>query len=126
MEVQGDRKQFFPAADAIKVFKMMSDEDINDIGLDAVHARPDWLLVTVLPVPPLHVRPSIFAGGSQSHDDLTHQVSESRLSRDSVETQSSLSLRSVFAQSSLSLRSVFAQSSLALMKTSMRATTKLN
>ena len=30
--------------------------------------------MSVLPVPPLHVRPSIVAGGNQSEDDLTHQI----------------------------------------------------
>ena len=28
------------------------------------HARPDWLIVTVLPVPPLAVRPSIVMSGT--------------------------------------------------------------
>jgi len=75
MEMAGpDRKQFFPASEAITVFSRMSDEDIRYLGLDPVYSRPEWLVVSVLPVPPLHVRPSIFAGGSQSHDDLTHQL----------------------------------------------------
>jgi len=39
-----------------------------------LRSRPEWLLVSVLPVPPLHVRPSIFAGGNTSEDDLTHQL----------------------------------------------------
>ena len=43
------------------------------LGLDPKWARPEWLMVSVLPVPPPHVRPSVEAGGAaQSEDDLTH------------------------------------------------------
>jgi DNA-directed RNA polymerase II subunit RPB1 len=46
------------------------------LGLDVTYARADWLLVQVLPVPPLHVRPSVAVGGGaqSSEDDLTHQL----------------------------------------------------
>ena len=32
--------------------------------MDVVHTRPDWLIVTVLPVPPLCVRPAVVMFGS--------------------------------------------------------------
>jgi DNA-directed RNA polymerase II subunit RPB1 len=44
------------------------------LGLDVTHARPEWMMVQVLPVPPPHVRPSVHAGGATSEDDLTHQL----------------------------------------------------
>lgn len=38
-------------------------------------ARPDWMIVTVLPVPPLAVRPSIMMdSASRSSDDLTYKL----------------------------------------------------
>ena len=39
------------------------------------YARPDWMIVTVLPVPPLAVRPSIMMdSASRSSDDLTYKL----------------------------------------------------
>jgi len=71
-----DPKQFLPAAKAVEIFRKMRDEDTKDLGLDITWARPEWLLVQVLPVPPLHVRPSVQmgGGGGTSEDDLTHQI----------------------------------------------------
>eukprot|EP00536_Pseudo-nitzschia_multiseries_P015005 jgi/Psemu1/262607/estExt_Genewise1Plus.C_8030002 len=71
----GDTKQFLSGAQAVKVFQTMKEEDMKILGLDTTYARPDWLLVQVLPVPPLHVRPSVsVGGGAASEDDLTHQL----------------------------------------------------
>ena len=57
------------------VFKNISDADVRALGLDPKWARPEWLLVKVLPVPPLHVRPSVALDGmSRSEDDITHQL----------------------------------------------------
>jgi DNA-directed RNA polymerase II subunit RPB1 len=72
----GDRKQFLPASKAVEIFKRMRDEDCKALGLDVTWARPEWLLVSVLPIPPLHVRPSVNMGGGSgtSEDDLTHQI----------------------------------------------------
>lgn len=72
----GDLKQSLSGETVVKVFRLMRDEDIQLVGLDVQHARPDWLLVQVLPVPPLHVRPSVVMGGGtqSSEDDLTHQL----------------------------------------------------
>ena len=71
----GDSKQTLSGETVVKIFRLMRDEDIRLVGLDVQHARPDWLLVQVLPVPPLHVRPSVVVGGAQSsEDDLTHQL----------------------------------------------------
>ena len=71
----GDSKQFLSGATVVKVFRNMREEDMKILGLDITHARPEWLLVQVLPVPPLHVRPSVsVAGSAASEDDLTHQL----------------------------------------------------
>jgi len=37
--------------------------------------RPEWIILKVLPVPPITVRPSITSGlGDRSEDDLTHKL----------------------------------------------------
>ncbi|KFM80989.1 DNA-directed RNA polymerase II subunit RPB1, partial [Stegodyphus mimosarum] len=45
--------------------------------MDPKYARPDWMIVTVLPVPPLPVRPAVVMFGSaRNQDDLTHKLSD--------------------------------------------------
>ncbi|WP_296808923.1 DNA-directed RNA polymerase subunit A' [uncultured Methanobrevibacter sp.] len=51
------------------------DEDIFVLGINPEVARPEWLVLTVLPVPPVTVRPSITLDtGERSEDDLTHKL----------------------------------------------------
>mmetsp|Transcript_8390 Transcript_8390/g.18385 ORF Transcript_8390/g.18385 Transcript_8390/m.18385 type:complete len:1171 (-) Transcript_8390:1742-5254(-) len=68
-----DRKAMLPASKAHEIFSRMSNEDMKALGLDVSWARPEWMMVTVLPVPPLHVRPSVSMGAGQCEDDLTYQ-----------------------------------------------------
>jgi DNA-directed RNA polymerase II subunit RPB1 len=74
--IGGDSKQSLSGETVVKIFRLIREDDIRLLGLDVHHARPDWLLVQVLPVPPLHVRPSVQMGGGtqSSEDDLTHQL----------------------------------------------------
>lgn len=45
--------------------------------MDPKYARPDWMIVTVLPVPPLPVRPAVVMYGSaKNQDDLTHKLAD--------------------------------------------------
>jgi DNA-directed RNA polymerase II subunit RPB1 len=47
------------------------------MGLDPEWARPDWMVMTVFPVPPPAVRPSILMGSmARGEDDLTHKLSD--------------------------------------------------
>ncbi|MDY0266537.1 MAG: DNA-directed RNA polymerase subunit A' [Methanimicrococcus sp.] len=56
-------------------FENIPDEDIRVIGMDPENARPEWMILTVLPVPPVTVRPSItLESGQRSEDDLTHKL----------------------------------------------------
>ena len=47
-----------------KIFKRISDEECEILGMNPKYSRPDWMIVTMLPVPPLAVRPSIVMSGS--------------------------------------------------------------
>ncbi|EEB06666.1 RNA polymerase II large subunit Rpb1 [Schizosaccharomyces japonicus yFS275] len=59
------------------IFKHISSEDLVYMGLNEQYARPDWMIITVLPVPPPSVRPSISVdGSSRGEDDLTHKLSD--------------------------------------------------
>ena len=51
------------------------DEDLPAFGMDPKAVRPEWMVLTVLPVPPVTVRPSIILEtGQRSEDDLTHKL----------------------------------------------------
>jgi len=56
-------------------FEHIPDDDIESIGIDAAGSRPEWMVLTVLPVPPVTARPSItLDNGQRSEDDLTHKL----------------------------------------------------
>ncbi len=58
-----------------EIFERIPDEDLPLFGFDAEKARPEWLILEVLPVPPLSVRPSTqLEAGMRSEDDLTHKL----------------------------------------------------
>jgi DNA-directed RNA polymerase subunit A' len=53
----------------------ITDEDLELIGFNPKSARPEWMILQVLPVPPVYVRPSItLESGIRSEDDLTHKL----------------------------------------------------
>ena len=53
------------------------DEECYLLGMDPKYARPDWMIMTVLPVPPLPVRPAVVMHGSaRNQDDLTHKLAD--------------------------------------------------
>lgn len=47
-----------------EIFKRIADEEDIILGMDPKFARPEWMIVTVLPVPPLSVRPAVVMQGS--------------------------------------------------------------
>jgi len=51
------------------------DDDLRLLRYDPSAARPEWMILQVLPVPPVYVRPSItLESGIRSEDDLTHKL----------------------------------------------------
>ncbi|WP_053947232.1 DNA-directed RNA polymerase subunit A' [Halolamina sediminis] len=56
-------------------FEDIPDEDLANIGVNPETSRPEWMILTVLPVPPVTTRPSItLDNGQRSEDDLTHKL----------------------------------------------------
>jgi DNA-directed RNA polymerase II subunit RPB1 len=73
----GERKVVVTAERALQILKGISDEDCRVLGLDPEHARPDWFILQVMPVPPPPVRPSVsFDASTRSEDDLTVKLME--------------------------------------------------
>lgn len=47
------------------------------LGTDPQYARPEWMILTVFPIPPVTMRPSItLETGERAEDDLTHKLSD--------------------------------------------------
>jgi len=56
----------------LRNFKRITDEDVNFMGFSPLWSRPEWMICTILPVPPPAVRPSVKHDAQQrSEDDLT-------------------------------------------------------
>jgi len=56
----------------LRNFKRISDEDVSFMGFSPLWSRPEWMICTILPVPPPAVRPSVKHDAQQrSEDDLT-------------------------------------------------------
>jgi DNA-directed RNA polymerase beta' subunit len=61
----------------LRLFRRILDEDVDFMGLSRFWCRPDWMICTVLPIPPPQVRPSVIQDNNQrSEDDLTHKLAE--------------------------------------------------
>jgi len=70
-------KSEITAGEVIQKFKLIGDEDCRFLGLDPEYSRPDWMIITVLPVPPPQVRPTIMIGStSKGEDDLTYKLAD--------------------------------------------------
>jgi DNA-directed RNA polymerase subunit A' len=69
-----DSHKLMPA-DIRDRFERIPEGDIELLGIDATNVRPEWMILTVLPVPPVTTRPSItLENGQRSEDDLTHKL----------------------------------------------------
>ena len=75
--MQPDKRLITPS-EVYTVFKKMSDSDLHLLGLSDEYARPEWMILTVMPVPPPPVRPSIAVDGGamRSEDDLTYKLGD--------------------------------------------------
>ncbi|KAF9261934.1 beta and beta-prime subunits of DNA dependent RNA-polymerase [Marasmius fiardii PR-910] len=75
--MQPDKRLMTPS-EVYTTFKKMSDSDLHLIGLSEDYARPEWMILTVMPVPPPPVRPSIAVDGGamRSEDDLTYKLGD--------------------------------------------------
>lgn len=70
-----DKKMIWSAEDVLKILKRISLEDSDAMGFNRYWCRPDWMVCSVLPVPPPSVRPSVRNdSNTRMEDDLTHKL----------------------------------------------------
>lgn len=82
------KKQVLNAEEVLRILKRISDRDAEILGFSKKYNRPEWMICTVLPVPPPAVRPSVRTDtGQRSEDDLTHKLC------DIVKSNNSLKLK---------------------------------
>ncbi len=71
-----DKERLTPV-DIIERLKKIKDTDSELLGISPAAGRPEWMVLTILPVPPVSMRPSItLESGVRSEDDLTHKLSD--------------------------------------------------
>ena len=59
----------------LKIFKRISNEDVDFMGFSSVWSRPDWMVCQTMAIPPPAIRPSVKHDSQQrSEDDLTHII----------------------------------------------------
>jgi DNA-directed RNA polymerase II subunit RPB1 len=72
-----EKKMTLTAERVHEIFRHITDEECYVLGMDPKYARPDWMVMTVLAVPPLAVRPAVVMFGSaRNQDDLTHKLAD--------------------------------------------------
>jgi DNA-directed RNA polymerase subunit A' len=73
--IEGDKK--LSPIDVRARLEKITDEDMEIFGLKPGYVRPEWMILTVLPIPPVTMRPSItLESGERSEDDLTHKLGD--------------------------------------------------
>jgi|TARA_Y100000310_G_C20702699_1_gene831466 DNA-directed RNA polymerase subunit A' len=71
-----DEKRLSPIEVRSRLEKI-PDSDIEIFGLKVPHVRPEWMVQTILAIPPVTMRPSItLESGERSEDDLTHKMGD--------------------------------------------------
>ncbi|MBA2852431.1 DNA-directed RNA polymerase subunit A' [Methanococcus maripaludis] len=74
-QLDGKAQKQLTSSEVREILEKIPAEDCKLLGINAKVARPEYMVLTVLPVPPVTVRPSItLESGERSEDDLTHKL----------------------------------------------------
>lgn len=74
-EVEGQGSRRLNPIELYEKLQSMTDFDCDLLEINPDATRPEWMILTVLPIPPVCVRPSItLDSGIRSEDDLTHKL----------------------------------------------------
>ncbi|KAJ1905821.1 DNA-directed RNA polymerase II core subunit rpo21 [Coemansia sp. IMI 209127] len=76
-EEGGLEKEELTVERVLQTLRRISDQDTETMGIDPQFARPEWMVLHVMPVPPMAVRPSIKMDATRSgEDDLTYKLND--------------------------------------------------
>jgi len=74
-EEEGKGSRRITPIEILERLTKMNDIDLRVLGISPENARLEWVIFTVLPIPPVCARPSItLDSGIRSEDDLTHKL----------------------------------------------------
>ncbi|ABR54579.1 DNA-directed RNA polymerase subunit A' [Methanococcus vannielii SB] len=74
-QLDGKSQKQLTSSEVREILEKIPNEDCKLLGINSRVARPEYMVLTVLPVPPVTVRPSItLESGERSEDDLTHKL----------------------------------------------------
>ena len=74
-EEEGRGSRRITPIEILERLKKIGDVDLRILGISPENARLEWVIFTVLPIPPVCARPSItLDSGIRSEDDLTHKL----------------------------------------------------
>lgn len=62
--------------DLHQIFSRITDEACSKLNLNPIHSRPEWMVITILPVSPPVVRPSLHTATISSFSDLSFSLLE--------------------------------------------------
>lgn len=75
MAPKGSIRRFLEPEYVYRLLRRITDEDVDFMGLSRLWCRPDWMMCSVLAIPPPQVRPSVLQDNNQrSEDDLTQKL----------------------------------------------------
>lgn len=73
----GQEKKIILTPDKVyEIFEKISDDECTILGRDPKFARPEWMILTVLQVPPPVMRPTVVSGSGYTQDDLTIRLAK--------------------------------------------------
>jgi DNA-directed RNA polymerase II subunit RPB1 len=73
----GEQAKEIRAIEAMMIMEKMSKETAELLGFNVEFGKPEWMILSVMPIPPLSVRPSVAINDSNKcEDDLTHKLSQ--------------------------------------------------
>ncbi len=73
--IEGDKR--LTPIDIRARLEKIPNEDLILFGINYRFIRPEWTVLTILPIPPVTMRPSItLESGERSEDDLTHKLGD--------------------------------------------------
>jgi len=90
---QEARHLVWNAADVLKMFSRITDDDNEMMGFDKSWCKPAWMIYTVFPISPPSMRPSVKQDNNvRMEDDLTHKlcdiVKTNRMLKQKIEKES--------------------------------------
>jgi len=76
-DIELNNKREMSPEEILRIFQRITVQDMEAMGFSAQWNKPEWMITTIMSVPPPAVRPSVTnENGARCEDDLTHKLSD--------------------------------------------------